>query len=316
MVDNKLVLLFGMPRSGTTWIGKLLDSSQHTYYLHEPDSAQPKNNIPLIAKNHDAPLLEQSVREWLASKDEKVIASRPFFRKSYMSFLDHQIFLTSSYLTKLSLKVGFPGLSPIRHQQQPQLTVWKSIESLGRMPLIQKLTNADSIHLLRHPCGHIASTLRGESSKKFSGTIPIYDDLPLFELLLKQGDCDLFDINDIKNMSDIERLAVRWGIVNDSALQADYGDGVAITLKYEDVCGAPLKKIQGVYEKLAIPFEQQTQNFIEYSTSKNSDSYYDTQKDPMISANKWQTQLTESQQQSIKNVVSQFDVAKYYADDF
>ncbi len=36
--DQKQILIVGLPRSGTTWIGKLLDSSPLTLYLHEPDS--------------------------------------------------------------------------------------------------------------------------------------------------------------------------------------------------------------------------------------------------------------------------------------
>ena len=33
-----LSLLFGMPRSGTTWVAKILDSHPHADYRHEPDS--------------------------------------------------------------------------------------------------------------------------------------------------------------------------------------------------------------------------------------------------------------------------------------
>ena len=31
------ILLVGLPRSGTTWVGKIFDSHPSTLYLHEPD---------------------------------------------------------------------------------------------------------------------------------------------------------------------------------------------------------------------------------------------------------------------------------------
>jgi hypothetical protein len=34
------ILVFGLPRSGTTWLGKIFDSHPETLYRHEPDSWQ------------------------------------------------------------------------------------------------------------------------------------------------------------------------------------------------------------------------------------------------------------------------------------
>ena len=46
---HPLVLLFGMPRSGTTWIGKIFDSYPDTVYRHETDSSGRLNAVPLLA---------------------------------------------------------------------------------------------------------------------------------------------------------------------------------------------------------------------------------------------------------------------------
>jgi hypothetical protein len=37
---NGLLLLFGMPRSGTTWLAKIIDSHPDIIYRHEPDSRE------------------------------------------------------------------------------------------------------------------------------------------------------------------------------------------------------------------------------------------------------------------------------------
>lgn len=48
--NNKILLIFGIPRSGTTWLGKLFDSHPDIVYLHEPDSQFRTNNVPLLVK--------------------------------------------------------------------------------------------------------------------------------------------------------------------------------------------------------------------------------------------------------------------------
>ena len=86
MREQKLILLFGMPRSGTTWIGKIFDSHQDTFYLHEPDSVSPVANLPLVVDTKQAELINPVVTNWLTVNDEKVTASRPFFRNLTLTF--------------------------------------------------------------------------------------------------------------------------------------------------------------------------------------------------------------------------------------
>ncbi len=48
-MGNKLLLLFRMSRSGTTWLGKILDSHPDVLYIHEPDSEIKIKSVPLFA---------------------------------------------------------------------------------------------------------------------------------------------------------------------------------------------------------------------------------------------------------------------------
>lgn len=52
-MSQPFVLLFGMPRSGTTWVGKILDSHPGTVYRHEPDAGGTLNHVPwVIGREH------------------------------------------------------------------------------------------------------------------------------------------------------------------------------------------------------------------------------------------------------------------------
>src|SRR6185312_4530492 len=51
-VMKPCILIFGLPRSGTTWIGKLFDSHPDTLYRHEPDSVR-RLSMPLFPEKED-----------------------------------------------------------------------------------------------------------------------------------------------------------------------------------------------------------------------------------------------------------------------
>ena len=60
---------------------------------------------------------------------------------------------------------------------------WKSIESLGRLGLVlESLPDARSVHIVRHPCGYVASVLRGEAAARFDHNAAAAD-FPIYEML-------------------------------------------------------------------------------------------------------------------------------------
>ncbi len=315
---SKVVLLFGLPRSGTTWIGKLFDSNKHTNYLHEPDSVEPDFSIPLLMRKNNAleKRLKENVKRWLKPSAEKVIASRPFFKKSYMNFWQWLLFLLSSYAGKIfaKLKISF-FCKPIRMHYPAPITVWKSIESLGRISVVQHLHDACAVQIIRHPCGQIASTFRGENMNKFDGSIPTSEDWDLFDKLLKQSGESRFSLDEIKIMEPEERLAIRWGIINDFALKT-VEDNNLIVLVYEDLCRNPKAKISEIFEQVGMTLEQETLDYIAESTENDDSAYYATKKTPLTAAYKWRDELTCNQQQRILQIVKNFNAGAFYLNDF
>ena len=320
MTSKHCILLFGMPRSGTTWLGKLFDAQRQTYYLHEPDSVQPNIAIPLLLKADEATQypLQSQLELWFASKAEKVIASRPFFAKDYLNPVSWLLFLGSAYATKIAGRLGVPRfIKPLRLQSEQQQIVWKSIESLGRMAAIKQLVPARSIHILRHPCGHIASTLKGQDAGLFDGGLPIWEDWDLYSKLLQQSGEQRFSLDSLKQMTKEERLAVRWGIINDFALAQCRGDSSNMVLVYENLCKKPQEVLQQCLAFCGLKADQQCLQYLAQSVHGSDNSaYYSTTKDPLQSAYKWRKQLPDDVQLRIKNIVQQFNAGRYYRDDF
>lgn len=315
---TKFILLFGMPRSGTTWIGKLFDSHADSYYLHEPDSVEPNYNVPLLLSSVSTfePEIINDLDNWLKPTAEKVIASRPFFKKSYLNFYQYGAFVTSAYIAKLSAKLDLPFLrKPFRPKSTPPVIVWKSIESLGRMSVYQNQLDAYSIQIIRHPCGQIASTIRGEELQKFEGSIPTYEDWDLFEKLIVQSGEQRYTLIDIKNMIPEERLALRWGLINDFALNHLDSKKSAVLI-YEDLCRDPEEVVRKIFAKIGIGINAETERYIKESTTGNDDSYYATTKSPLDSAYKWRSFLSKETQQKIANILKNFESGKLYENDY
>ncbi len=86
----RTVLLFGMPRSGTTWLGKIFDSHPDTLYRHEPDSRGTLNTLPMLPIESDVEIHRSFLLRLCgeiphASAMKKSSAPLPIFTKHYDS---------------------------------------------------------------------------------------------------------------------------------------------------------------------------------------------------------------------------------------
>ncbi len=315
---GQLLLLFGMPRSGTTWLGKLFDAHRQTAYLHEPDSVSPNREWGLLLAPgaSDCEFVRGQVQQWLSANSDKIIASRPFFPKDYCNLASWLVFLATASGAKVVGKLGRPGLlKPLRPQaDRAAVTVWKSIESLGRMAEINRCVGSKSIHILRHPCGHIASTLKGQDGGLFDGHLPVWEDWELYDKLIEQSGDSRFSTAALRNMTIEERLVVRWGVMNDYALKWGRQDANNKIILYEDLCARPAEVFREVLQHAGLLPDEQSLDYLRSSTSADDLAYYSKQKVPLLAAYRWKQQLPPDVQKRIMDMSSLFDAGSYYRD--
>ncbi|MGH8182761.1 MAG: sulfotransferase, partial [Rhodanobacteraceae bacterium] len=133
------ILVFGMPRSGTTWIGKLFDSHPDTLYRHEPDSVRRLNMPPFPEKAETLRYraeLEQFVCQLPRMRSPEVVGKQPLFPKNYQSAAELAAYRVSVLAAKAAsrLRRHFPCLYRPTAEGYPQArVVWKSIVSQGRL---------------------------------------------------------------------------------------------------------------------------------------------------------------------------------------
>lgn len=308
------ILLFGMPRSGTTWIGKIFDSHPETLYRHEPDSWGRLNFLPLMAPLDHANDYASDIRYFFGQlphmKLTKVVASTPIFPKNYYSPLRYQLFRLNVFAVKAVAKIVGEQSVPtlIRAQDKARIrVVWKSIESLGRLGVIERvLQPCFGIHITRHPCGYVASVLRGELQQRFTSEISSSEDLGLLARCLDTVTAREHGLTMeiLQRMHPVERLAWRWVLFNAKAMEDIAGEPNCMTLCYEDLCRDPIGVAKKLFEFTHLPWSYQTERFISQSTAKDVGRYYSVIKDPMKAATKWKNELSASDIDRIYAVIS------------
>jgi hypothetical protein len=312
-MGNKLILLFGMPRSGTTWLGKILDSHPDTYYLHEPDSKFTLDSLPLVADKKDAENYRDSVEKYLDSLlkiySTKVLSKLPIFPKSYYSKLQYDVrYFNIMFAKAITRTISEFPIFPLKNLNKvSQLhVVWKSIESSGRLGVLTTLfPDIKCVYVVRHPCGYVASVIRGEGKGKFESATKSSEDYGIYNLLLETEFARRMKLTIplIKALKPMERLALRWLLFNEKVLEDLDASRNCIVIRYEDVCEKPVVVIKSVFEKIGLQWSSQTEQFVQRSTSDDNDGYYSVIKDPKIAASKWKEQLSGEEISQIYNIV-------------
>ncbi len=321
---NRCILLFGMPRSGTTWVGKLFDSHSDTLYRHEPDSVR-RLSLPLFPEKKNASEYHQELEQFVTSlpqmRHPKVVGKQPLFPKSYQSATALVAYRVSVAIAKAagSLQRNFPCFYRPNAAGSGQVhLVWKSIESPGRLGVcIEALSNARAIHLMRHPCGYVASVLRGEASKRFDGLEPIADDPWLLQLLLATptGKAHSLSADDIERFTPEERLAWCWVLTQEKILGDVESCERVLTVRYEDVCADPLGMTRRMYEFTGLDWQSQTETFIGASTRATNTDYYSVFKDSQASAERWRSELAPDAIERILRILHASSLHRFYNDD-
>jgi len=309
--EKTIVLVIGMPRSGTTWLGKILDCSPQSLYLHEPDSGTLSPRLPIFIEGTAGREYEEVTRAFFRSLPERApiraYTRRPLYKKSYHTkatwmFLNG-IALAEKIFTPISRKVlpkrfRLPLGVPI---------VVKSVESFGRVPLFFRcIDNIKVIYIVRHPCAVRYSLIRGERMRKFKDNTPVSESKArLRQLLALNAARDRgLSLESLFRKDPSERFAYWWVIGNEKAVTECRQVSHAKIIVYEKLCHEPLKVAADVYDFLGWEFSQQVRYRFELMMGRDDDRYYSVFKDPRKTVDAWRHGLGFEESSRIQDVLS------------
>lgn len=325
--DHSPILVFGMPRSGTTWIGKLFDSHPDTLYRHEPDTCQPLD-MPRHSTIEDAEVYGAAIREFVAGLPQRnalrIAGKRPFFPKSYATPIVRGASTLATEFSRLGSRVNIDIPILINCSgagYAGRRVIWKSIQSLTRLEtVLAAVDQARAIHVIRHPCGYLASLLRGVASESFTDNNLGGIDSEAYSIANQVvgtplGDFYGFDEgckSYLFSLSPEERIAWRWVLTNEKAWLAGCRNPRYRLVYYEDLCHEPEREVRRMFEFAGLEVTPQTLQFAASSSNRENGRYYSVYKDSHAAANRWRDELDSTIIERVMSIVARSRIGQRY----
>lgn len=295
-IDTSPILVTGSHRSGSTWVGKVIESSGLTNYIVEPLNLGHQRNFNGFWFDNKVPKIWFPVINFLEEKKylkgyDKIVAGRyNYIRlkpKSYKEF---------KYVTKLILKT-----------KRDNRVLLKDPIALFSSGWIYENYKSKNIVLIRNPLAFISSLKKNNWTHDFNDFLVqdefLKTNLPQF-------------IDKIKEFCEKQPSIIDQGILFSNIfnfyilkLKEQYPNWYFVAL--EDIATSPMKEFRKMFKYLELDFNDKVCAYItETTNSKNNaertnKNVHVLKRNSKESINNWQKRLTENEIKKIKNQTSE-----------
>jgi len=310
---SNLIFILGVPRSGTSWLGKIFDSHPMALYRHEPDAVLPPVGFPPHCPVEAVPKYEDAARSYVALlagvRQIKASGTRPVFAKPFQTL--------PAVLTRRALVYGlrtFEAIAPrARWPRRIAIPDWvqsdasslkyviKSVSLLGAAALLARALPAGRlIVIVRHPCGQIASMKRGLHFRTMRAETMFGPYVAETSRARELG----FTRKDYENLPLLDQWVHGWAFAHAKMLKDVEGLANVSIVRYEELCASPLQRSREIIEFAGLPWDAAVLRFVEASTRPaRHEGYFSLYREPMISANKWKEELSAQEIERYMTIV-------------
>jgi hypothetical protein len=306
----RTVFVAGTGRSGTSWLGKILDSNPLIFYKHEPDNVRlhpwfrgiPSRLEPSLEfDRYRQPFAQAIIRAfWSHSAD---FLSRPDFPKEFLRPHAWGALNFSMRTWRKVTRGGAPVLriprSMFRIDPYTVLLVIKSVVSNLRLTWIHRhFPEIKLVLIVRHPGGYLNSIFTGA---RLHGWTDVGTKKRLGSTVLPFPRAEHLQYTDaFENGSDFERELIYWIVANETPIM-ELGDSPSLKIVvYEELCARPVEITEDLFRFIGLPVDDCTRQFLRDSTSQERSGYHDVYKNPVRAANKWRTELTGDEKATVQ----------------
>jgi hypothetical protein len=300
------ILIVGAPRSGTTWLAKILDSHPGVLYRHEPDEALPAGRS-----------IHADIENWVCQRDPRTAGKRPFFAKSWQPAPARLARTGLVFAAAAATQLGLPAwpIPDLGHVARARIVIKSVRLRAGIGDFARGFPQGRALLILRHPCGQIASVMRGTRDGRFdlaeAGTDMPFDEAAAIEFAARHG----VDGPAFQNQSDAAKYAWSWREFNEAALNSIVGQSNARVLVYEDLCANPTNEAREILAFVGLPWDRQTETFLRRSTNHaGAAGYYAVARDSIAAAQQWRTAMTPEDQAAIRAVLRCSPLLRFWPD--
>lgn len=314
--ETSPILILGLARSGTTWLGKIFDAHPDTSYRHEPDLPTALLGIPRILISGQPSQWTHVLRDFVAGlpslRRVRASASLPVFPKRGEGFLHFQARKAETWAVRLaSLRLGNFRLP--EHCLGPDFAnrrlVWKSVWSVGRAAaLLDAIPSIHIVLLLRHPCGVIYSRHRGVRAGVMA---PVLHD-EFSELLgFRHHEFAGLDFSPSASADRLELEAYRWACLNSKAMKEIEGNDRCCWIRYEDLCRDPEATVRAIFDRVQLAWNPRVARFLKRSTSRDTRRFYSVyRKGESLDA--WKVEMSANERKRVERIVANSEAGRLY----
>ena len=306
------VLITGPGRSGTTWLGQIMNTYQNCIYKYEPFLPIKQTSYSTWKESLDSTDIEKLRDDFwsLCNSCNYQVDLPPFplktFRKQNKEVL--------RFLYTMGKKVE---LAKHLYQSYGRPSITKDTAVLIKdvnfpnqtLPRLCEVLEPHLIGLIRNPFANIASYFKGLELNLFAkehnqeiAKLKQSLDTPQGQHLTQYRDR-------LETMSVSQFEAVRWRFQVEPLAEYIRTHEKSLLVVYEDLCNDPQGKVAEIFDFVGWKFDSGVRDFINLSTAqktkaaKSSKAYYSVYRDPKKSMSKWKTQLTKEQKVDIASII-------------
>lgn len=307
------VFLTGRGRSGTTWLGQILNTYQNCIYKYEPFLPSKSSPFQTWKNQLNSDRNLEEMRSWfwsLCCSCYFGIDNPPFTDKSFRQQSKYLLYGLYGLGKKVnSLKYLYEWYGRPKLNRDTTVLIKDVNFPINSLSQLSQILQPYLISIIRNPFANIASYLKGIELGLFESDRT--EDINRLKKSLDtpEGHHLAHYSWQLEKMSVAQFEALRWRYQVESLVEYTKNYPKSIVVVYENLCLDPLGKTKEIFDFLGWQFTQTTEDFINASTSgtdKNlglEKSYYGVYRDPRKSMTKWQTQLTEAQKSDIESII-------------
>ncbi len=306
-IRSNPIFVTGAPRSGTTWVGKMLALSKNIGYIHEPFNTD--HNIGRIAKQFDYRF--QYIELGKKSKYEKLFKDVVDFKYNLNNAIK-----SVATLSDFGYKIREFGQTA-QNRMLNRRPLIKDPIGIFATPWLYTRFDALPVITIRHPGAVISSFKRLNWQIDFSS---IYNQKLLMDNYLSGFKDNLK--NRLNSANDpIENGILLWNIIYYVIIQYQKEYPNWIFIRHEDISRRPVELFKKLYDKLGIEFSPYIKKQIDSTSSPKNISEVPEDSNAMFitidsikNLNNWKSRLTKDEIERIKIGTDKF-VSHYYRED-
>jgi hypothetical protein len=309
--QKRIAAILGTGRSGTTWLGSIINAHPRIAYRFEPFHRDSQGSQ--VSAFMNAMTIGNFTEQQIPTLYNELIHANPltekapFFPKEDVATKGIELLWKASRILPLLR----PLFSTLYTPRDNRLLVFKEVTFEDEMDCLLSLKEIPVIYLVRHPSATVASLLRGQAGGKMPR-----GRLTVVESLVKKHSTELAEEfgDQIDSMDDVELNAVLWRIDTEKAIRAldKYGHGYLLT--YEQLCDDAYVHVRKICSEFGLDFHPQMEQFLDSLYSSETvidsspkdvrDSYFTVFRDPRKTKDEWKKKWSVENEQKVARIVS------------